>query len=153
VNVKEIVESSARFVPLTSYGIELCVRVPQDLCVWGDRNQLVHLLVNLLQNAGDSLSEKGEAQKRIEVEAALQNNHVRLTCWDNGTGIKSENLTKIFDAFYTTKAVGKGMGLGLNLSHRIVENHQGQIQVESTEGEFCRFTILLKNKNDSDIRP
>lgn len=141
----EIMESAIRFVPIEAQGIELICHVPAEHVVWGDRNQLIHLFVNLLQNSVDSLREKAAPQKEIRIESVLQNDYVCLTCWDNGKGIKAEDVNKIFDAFYTTKPVGKGMGLGLNLSHRIVENHQGEIHVQSTENQFCQFTITLRS--------
>lgn len=141
----DIVESAVRFVPIAAQGIELKRNIPPEHKVWGDRNQLIHLFVNLLQNSVDSVREKGEAQKEIRLESVLQNGYVCLTCWDNGKGIKASDVNKIFDAFYTTKPVGKGMGLGLNLSHRIVENHQGEIHVQSAENQYCQFTITLRS--------
>ncbi|PAW78056.1 MAG: hypothetical protein B9S32_09215 [Verrucomicrobia bacterium Tous-C9LFEB] len=144
VDVKDIIETAARFVQIDSMGIALDLKVEPGLAVRGNRNQLLHLLINLLQNASDSLREKSAAEKRIEVGAVLQNGHICLTCWDNGKGIKAQDLTKIFDAFYTTKRVGEGVGLGLSICHRIVKNHQGEIRVESQENEFCRFNVTLQ---------
>lgn len=144
VDVKDIIETAARFVQIDSMGIALDIQVEPGLSARGNRNQLLHLLINLLQNASDSLREKSAAEKRIEVGAVLQNGHICLTCWDNGKGIKAQDLTKIFDAFYTTKRVGEGVGLGLSICHRIVKNHQGEIRVESQENEFCRFNVTLQ---------
>lgn len=145
LQLAELVDAAARFVPIRAQGVELTLNIPPEHKVWGDRNQLIHLLVNLLQNSVDSLKEKGAPQQEIRIESVLQNNHIRLTCWDNGKGIKADEVNKVFDAFYTTKPVGKGMGLGLNLSHRIVENHQGEIRVESVEKEYCQFIITLRS--------
>ncbi len=144
VDVKDIIETAARFVQIDSMGIALDIQVEPGLSARGNRNQLLHLLINLLQNASDSLREKSAPEKRIEVGAVLQNGHICLTCWDNGKGIKAQDLTKIFDAFYTTKRVGEGVGLGLSICHRIVKNHQGEIRVESQENEFCRFNVTLQ---------
>lgn len=144
IQIKELISSAAHFVPLAASGIELGVNVADNLSVWGNRNQLIQLLINLLQNASDSLLERGADEKKIEIGAVLQNGYVCLTCWDNGKGIKPDDLARIFDAFYTTKRVGEGVGLGLSICHRIVKNHQGEIKVESRENEFCRFTITLR---------
>lgn len=144
VDLKDLIETAARFVQIDSMGITLEIKVEPGLSARGNRNQLLHLLINLLQNASDSLREKSVAEKRIEVGAVLQNGHICLTCWDNGKGIKSQDLTKIFDAFFTTKRVGEGVGLGLSICHRIVKNHQGEIHVESQENEFCRFNVTLQ---------
>ncbi len=142
VCLKEVVETSARFVQIPAE-IELEIGIADDLEAWGNRNQLIHLFINLLQNATDSLMEKAAPRKKIKVEAALQNGRILLSCEDNGKGIKNSEKEKVFDAFFTTKPVGSGVGLGLNISYRIVQNHQGDIRVESQENEFCRFIITF----------
>ena len=71
---------------------------------------------------------------------------------DDGTGIASDKLPKIFDPFYTTKPAGKGTGLGLSVSYDIIVNkHGGKLLVESTVGEGTKFTIKLPiNSNEPD---
>ena len=149
VALKETIATAARFVQIPPSEIEVAIVIPDDLEVWGNRNQLIHLFINLLQNAADSLREKAAPQKKIKVEAVLQNGRVLLICEDNGKGIKNTEKDKIFDAFFTTKPVGSGMGLGLNISYRIIQNHQGDIRVESQENEFCRFVITLHHTKPS----
>ena len=147
VPFKEIVQDAVRFVQVAAWDIAIEIDIPDDTKVWGNRNQLIHLLINLLQNASDSLLEKGAPGRKIKISTTLQNGSVLLSCEDNGKGIKPENLPKVFDAFFTTKPVGAGVGLGLNISYRIVQNHGGEIRVESTENEFCRFLITLKRNS------
>jgi C4-dicarboxylate-specific signal transduction histidine kinase len=132
-----------RFVQIPTPEITLETNVPGDLKVWGNGNQLIHLFINLLQNAVDSLMEKGAQEKRISINASLQSGRVLLTCEDNGKGIKTADMDRVFDAFFTTKPVGAGMGLGLNISYRIIQNHLGEMTVESQENEYCRFLINL----------
>ncbi len=146
VSLLEIVQTSIRFVQIPAGEISLEVNIPQDLTVWGNRNQLIHLMINLLQNAADSLRDKGAPEKKIKIEAGLQNGRILMTCEDNGKGINASDKEKIFDAFFTTKPVGSGMGLGLNISYRIVQNHKGELNVESQENEFCRFLVTLNPK-------
>ncbi|XHR29661.1 MAG: ATP-binding protein [Chthoniobacteraceae bacterium] len=146
VPLLEVVQTSIRFVQIPEGEISLEVNIPQDLAVWGNRNQLIHLMINLLQNAADSLRDKGAPEKKIKIEAGLQNGRILMTCEDNGKGITASDQEKIFDAFFTTKPVGSGMGLGLNISYRIVQNHKGELKVESQENEFCRFLVTLNPK-------
>ena len=153
VLLREAVETSARFVQIPASEIELEIGIPADLKVWGNRNQLIHLFINLIQNAADSLREKAAPQKKIKIDATLQNGRILLICEDNGKGIKTAEKEKVFDAFFTTKPVGSGVGLGLNISYRIVQNHQGDIRVESQENEFCRFIITLHPINPSTNNP
>ncbi|MBW2738199.1 MAG: hypothetical protein JRE64_04975, partial [Deltaproteobacteria bacterium] len=66
---------------------------------------------------------------------------------DNGCGIPAYILPNIFDPFFTTKGPGKGTGLGLSVSHGIVNIHVGQISIESKEGKYSRFTVILPSLN------
>jgi len=147
----EIVEASARFVQLDSSEIELAINIPAQIKVWANRNQLIHLFINLLQNASDSLREKAAPEKKIKIEAALQNGRILLICEDNGKGIKTDDMNKVFDAFFTTKPVGSGVGLGLSISHRIVQNHRGDIRVESEPEQYCRFVISLHTQELKEL--
>jgi len=76
------------------------------------------------------------------------NDRLSISIADTGCGIKSENLGKIFDPFYTTKPIGKGTGLGLSVSYGIVKQFGGEIQCESKEGEGTTFTVILPYRNE-----
>jgi len=143
IPLRELAETSARFVQIDPTEIQLEIEIPPEIEVWGNRNQLIHLFINLIQNASDSLREKAAPEKKIKLEASLQNDRILVICEDNGAGIKADDMNKVFDAFFTTKPVGSGVGLGLSISHRIVQNHQGEIRVESQENHYCRFIITL----------
>jgi len=68
---------------------------------------------------------------------------VELTVHDNGVGIEQTILDKIFDPFFTTKTTGEASGVGLYLSHEIIQNHGGNIRVESVKDEFAEFVIEI----------
>lgn len=143
VGVRDVVETAARFVQIHPKEIDLAIEIPPETKVIGNKNHLVHLLINIMQNSVDSLREKGAPSKHLRIGTTQNNGNVVLEVFDDGKGIPKESLGKIFDAFYTTKEVGSGVGLGLNISHKIIEQHGGTVDVDSTENEFCRFTIKL----------
>jgi signal transduction histidine kinase len=143
VDLFEVVTSAIRFVQIDRQQISLQIEVDRTIVVFGNNNQLVHLFINLLQNSIDSLQEKGGASREIRIEARAQGDKIEMTFYDNGNGIAQTHLLHIYDAFFTTKKVGSGVGLGLNTCHRIVEQHKGQIMVESQENEYCRFRLIF----------
>jgi len=108
------------------------------------------VLMNLLLNAIYFTPEGGSITITTEAEGAPARagrapagSRVRLTVRDTGAGIAPEVAGKIFDPFFTTKPVGEGTGLGLTISHRIVEEHGGSIDVESAPGKGTAFVITL----------
>ncbi len=101
--------------------------------------QLNQVFMNMLINAAQAIDDFG----RIRIQTRLENDSIIIRIKDTGTGIESENLSRIFDPFFTTKEVGKGTGLGLNLSYGIVKQHGGEIQVDSQPGKGTEFIISL----------
>ncbi|HEX9006429.1 MAG TPA: ATP-binding protein, partial [Bacteroidota bacterium] len=107
--------------------------------VKGSRDKLTQVLVNLVSNARDAMPNGG----RLEVRAHARDGTVRIMVRDTGVGIPKENLNRIFDAFFTTKAKVSGVGLGLSVSYGIVTLHRGSIEVESSVGKGSSFTVVL----------
>jgi signal transduction histidine kinase len=68
---------------------------------------------------------------------------VQLAVHDRGTGIPESSLHKILEPFYTTKPAGDGTGLGLSISHGIIKDHQGEIVIDSREGQYTTVTLIL----------
>lgn len=101
--------------------------------------QINQVLMNLLVNAAQAIPQRG----KISVRSFMVGEEVHIEVSDTGVGIKSENLSRIFEPFYTTKDVGQGTGLGLSISYRIIEKHGGTIEVESEEGVGTTFRIRL----------
>jgi len=110
-------------------------------CIPGKLNQV---FVNLLSNAIDAIPEKGKISIRTKYRDAVLEVEIR----DNGIGIKAESLSNLFDPFYTTKEIGKGVGLGLYIVYGIIEQHRGKIEIKSEEGKGTSFTILLPVRQD-----
>ncbi len=109
--------------------------------VKGAKTELQQVILNLITNALDAMTDWGEL--KINTDTTNDENNLILAFIDNGAGIKKENLAKIFDPFYTTKRPGKGTGLGLSLSYKIIEKHKGNISVKSEPYEGTQFTIYL----------
>jgi two-component system sensor histidine kinase HydH len=107
-----------------------------------DANQMTQALLNLLLNALQAVDQNG----RIEVGANINADDSFLHLWveDNGSGITADQKEKLFEPFFTTRE--KGTGLGLAIVHKIVENHQGEIKIESPINgnvKGCRFTMII----------
>ena len=118
--------------------------------IYADAGSLRQLLMNLLLNAiyftpvgGWHLHYNRTGQRSAESRFNGCSNRVRLSVTDTGTGIPEDLIDKVFDPFFTTKPVGEGNGLGLTISHKIVEEHGGAIDVESTPGKGATFIITL----------
>ncbi|MBI4351626.1 MAG: response regulator [Elusimicrobia bacterium] len=110
--------------------------------IMADYHQLEQILVNLIQNACDALSQRG-GDKKIVIRAGHRVNSVYITVTDNGPGIPPELLPRIFDPFFTTKDEGQGSGLGLSICRRIAEEHGGRLSCASAPGEGAAFTLEL----------
>jgi two-component system sensor histidine kinase PhcS len=111
------------------------------------------VLVNLLQNALDSLKSKdfGDVRPTIWLRGLELDHESIIVVRDNGQGIAPENLSKIFDPFFTTKDVGAGMGLGLSICYRIMQQHQGRIDVDSQPGQYSQFKLAFPRKYDQTV--
>jgi two-component system NtrC family sensor kinase len=105
--------------------------------------QISQVFMNLLINAAHAIQEKGEEIGEIAIKTWSSGEDVFVAVSDTGCGIPPERAGKIFEAFYTTKDVGKGTGLGLAISAGIISKHGGEITVNSTVGSGTTFTVRL----------
>jgi len=117
----------------------------QNSDVHGDLRHLQQVLVNLLNNAVDAvITRHGSCGGTIWIESGpAENGYVEIKIRDNGCGISSENLNKVFTPFFTTKPVGKGTGLGLPVCYGIINKMGGGLTVDSRENVGTTFTIRL----------
>jgi signal transduction histidine kinase len=153
VEVGEVVNASLRFLAGEwKDKVHIEQNVPPEQLLWANRNKLIHVLVNLVQNSIDALGEKkfeDGAQPSIWIEGRTDGERSLIVVRDNGMGIEQKVLDKVFDPFFTTKEVGKGMGLGLSICYRIVQGYGGKISVKSERGKFCEFTLDFPVKDQS----
>jgi two-component system sensor histidine kinase HydH len=112
--------------------------------IQADEDQIRQILMNIIINAIQAISEKGEIKIKTEKCLIKGSSGLKLTIEDNGVGIPEKDLNQIFDPFFSTKE--QGSGLGLSIVYKLVEGHQGEIKVESKEGEGTKFIIYLPQK-------
>tara|TARA_R110002096_G_scaffold142779_1_gene298291 strand:+ start:1841 stop:3346 length:1506 start_codon:yes stop_codon:yes gene_type:complete len=143
-SLRESVEVAVRVLgkEIDDSNTELVLNLESNDVIKGVKNQVTQVLINLIHNAIQAM-ESGTPDRKhcIEVSIVDSANSVGLIVRDNGPGITEEVRNHIFDPFYTTKEVGEGTGLGLSISFRIIESHQGKVQVLSELGAFTEFRI------------
>lgn len=120
----------------SSNGVELGLNFElADATVRGRPVELAQVLLNLLNNAFDAVEPL--AERRVKLRVYGESSQVCLSVTDNGPGIPDSLRDKLFQPFFTTKAVGKGMGLGLSISRSILEAHGGSLAAETDRGQTC----------------
>ena len=108
----------------------------------GDEDKLTQVFLNIIKNCIESMNGKGMINIKTRIDYQAGNRKVvSIEIKDNGSGIKEENIDKIFTPFFTTKP--KGTGLGLTISHKIILEHKGSIKVESKVEKGTKFLINL----------
>ena len=121
------------------------VRVELDdepLLVTGDRVQLQQVILNLVRNASDAMSEVNDRPRNLLVKADREHDgSARLTVTDAGVGLHPQTAERLFDAFYTSKT--DGMGIGLSVSRSIIESHGGKIWAETNDGPGATFSFSI----------
>ncbi len=126
---------------LADRGIRVEVSAPAGLpVVRADKGQVKQVFFNLIKNAAEAMPPRG----RLRIEARADEDHVSLAFADNGTGIKPEDLGRLFEPYHTTKPGGHG--LGMMVVQRILRAHGGQIAVESEPGRGTTVTVLFPLK-------
>jgi len=115
--------------------------------IYGYHDDLNQVFLNMIINASHAIEEKFKSKSKlglIKIKTETSGNKIIISISDNGMGISKENLSKIFNPFFTTKTVGKGTGQGLSICHSIiVDKHEGHIDLQSKEGEGTTFIITL----------
>jgi two-component system sensor kinase FixL len=140
------VDAQARQVTMT-------LDVPRDLpAVRGDRVHLQQVLLNLLINGMDALADIRPGDRRLQVSARLNGGGtLEVGVTDSGPGVPADQLAQVFEAFYTTKA--SGMGMGLPISRTIIEAHGGKLWAENAAagGAVFRFTLPVVQKETAPV--
>ncbi len=130
------------------------VRVDETLHILADKHQMVQVMVNLVKNALDALSVKSfpdPERPQLTLTSLAVEKCARLVIRDNGIGMEPEVCAHIFEPFYTTKEVGKGLGLGLSICHTILSEHGAQVKVSSEPGRYTEFVLDFPLVEESEF--
>jgi PAS domain S-box-containing protein len=123
--------------------IQIINNVQEDTLIWVNADKLMRVFINLIKNAVDAIPEKGT----LEISSCQTKDCVEISFADTGTGIPEETLQKLFTPLFTTKA--QGMGFGLAICKRIIEAHEGNINVRTELNKGTTFTITIPKHNKS----
>jgi C4-dicarboxylate-specific signal transduction histidine kinase len=143
VQLDEILASAIQFCQrrFLTHNVALEItRIPDDVMVSGEREQLIQVLLNLLQNSFKEVSHLEDSWIKVDYKISGERIQIRVT--DSGKGIDDAIAEKIFQPFFTTRVVGKGVGLGLSVSLGIVESHSGSLFLDRAHTN-TRFVIEL----------
>lgn len=145
VNLLDVVNKAVSFLnyQLQQDGITIEIDAKEEnYPVMGNHNELEQVVTNIVLNARDAIA----AIKKsgcIKISLLKEKNEIKMNIQDDGKGIAEDVLPRIFDPFFTTKDVGEGLGLGLSISHTIMDKYKGQISVESSVKKGSKFIIKL----------
>lgn len=140
VDLKESIESALLITNnLIKHKAEVETHYEENLAVECYPAQLNQVFLNIITNAVQSIPEFG----KIAIKTWTENGSVKISIADTGVGIPEANLKRIFEPFFTTKPTGQGTGLGLSIVYKIIERHDGKIDVKSKVGEGTEFIITL----------
>ena len=114
---------------------------PDALPITGDRIQLQQVILNLVVNGIDAMTETPAESRTISIRTSRAEEFAELSVSDRGSGIPEDNLKKVFEPFYTSKA--EGMGMGLSIARTIIEAHGGKISAENRDHGGASFRITL----------
>jgi PAS domain S-box-containing protein len=118
--------------------------------VMGDRVQLQQVILNLLRNASDAMSDVDDRARQLVIRTERDvDDSVRVTLQDTGTGIDPKNVDRLFDPFYTTKS--SGMGMGLSVSRSIIEGHHGRLWAAVNDGPGATFAFSIPRATDGAL--
>ncbi|MCK5882834.1 MAG: response regulator [Bacteriovoracaceae bacterium] len=148
IHLQDIVDESIKLVA-PSYkdsNVDLVASsLGNNIVIFGNKIKIEQVLINLLKNSLYAINAAGIADGEVKVEAIKTelNNNIELKVIDNGPGIPEDIKESIFNTFFTTKDVGEGTGMGLSISQKIIESHQGTIEVAQNEKQGTEFVVTL----------
>ncbi len=139
-SLRESIQSTLTLLKYELKNKQVTTEIVEDCTIECMPSQINQVLLNIIGNANHATSEGGEIKITLD---QIDAGHAGIFIQDNGSGIEPEKLKDIFNPFFTTKKIGEGTGLGLSISHKIIKEHNGEIQVKSIVGKGTEFLIKL----------
>ena len=147
ISVAQLIESSVNLVApsFERLDIKLEVSTKSDISAFVNELEIEQVLVNLFKNALDSVAQSSNKEKKVIVDtyATDDDDSFIISVRDSGVGVSEDNVEYIFNPFFTTKEMGEGTGMGLSLSTQIIEDHQGDLRLDSNSSKGCTFSVEL----------
>lgn len=139
VDINDVINNSLTLVNFRLNNAQVQWEPVQLPSLYGDAARLEQVLINILNNSVEAMPDGG----KITLSTIQRPGEIEIVIVDTGTGIPEENLSKVFDPFYTTKAIGQGTGLGLSICYGIIEQHHGRIELSGSGDKGTTVTIHL----------
>jgi signal transduction histidine kinase len=139
-----LVDEAIRLIKIPDR-IQIINNVPDTIWIRVNTDKMMRVFINLIKNAIDAMPEKGT----LTITSCQTRDYLKIAFADTGNGIPEEILQKLFTPLFTTKA--QGMGFGLAICKRIIEAHEGNINVKTTVNKGTTFTITLPNKPNANV--
>nr|WP_243429081.1 transporter substrate-binding domain-containing protein [Clostridium pascui] len=146
-NLYEVVEKILALTAnkIQKENVKINIEIPNNIFIYADKNHLKQIIINLILNGIESLNKD---KKIINISTMESLGKIYLMIEDNGCGMDKDELNKIYDPFYTTKA--SGTGLGLFVCYQLMEENSGRIHVSSAKGEGTSFILEFKSLGDGE---
>lgn len=132
----------------SAMGVRIVYTQASIVSLWGDPVKFSQLVSNLLVNAVDAYGKKSTAERIITLHVTTNDQFVVLSVHDNGSGLSEEQLTQVFEPFYTTKTTNRrNLGIGLVMVKQFVEHdYEGKIAIQSSKAGGTTFTVKLRQR-------
>lgn len=148
IDINANLESTLKVLssPIINSQCEITLELTDMPAIWCNAGELNQVFLNLINNALQAMA--SSTTKHLTISSTATEEQAIITITDTGAGMDANIIEKVFDPFFTTKTVGEGTGLGLYISQKVIDDHNGKLEVSSEIDKGTTFTITLPTKQD-----